>query len=272
MAVDANVVIFARIREEIASGVSVDSAIKTGFNKALSAILDGNITTLIAAIVLWILGPGSVKGFAQTLVLGIVLSMFTALVVTRLLIRSLYTLGLRDVRLYGKAKVGKSVNFLSKRGVFFGISIAVIAAGFIFMGVNKFALHRDELNYSLEFKGGTATTVDFDKTWTLDDLTAQVSPEIEKVTGSNVQIQTVSGTNEVIFKTNSLDVEKRESLESMFTEKFSAPGLPEPCRISRPAAMPCNAWATVVTGRELASFSRFTDTTEPVRFTFFWVP
>ncbi len=223
MAVDANVVIFARIREEIASGVSVDSAIKTGFNKALSAILDGNITTLIAAIVLWILGPGSVKGFAQTLVLGIVLSMFTALVVTRLLIRSLYTLGLRDVRLYGKGKARKSVNFLSKRGVFFGISIAVIAAGFIFMGVNKFALHRDELNYSLEFKGGTATTVDFDKTWTLDDLTAQVSPEIEKVTGSNVQIQTVSGTNEVIFKTNSLNVEKRESLESMFIEKFSVP-------------------------------------------------
>ncbi len=223
MAVDANVVIFARIREEIAAGFSVDSAIKTGFNKALSAILDGNITTLIAAIVLWILGPGSVKGFAQTLVLGIVLSMFTALVVTRLLIRAFYTLGFKDVKWYGKAKDRKSVNFLSKRGLFFGISIAVIAAGFIFMGVNKFALHRDELNYSLEFKGGTATTVDFDKEWNLDDLTAQVAPEIEKVTGSNVQIQTISGTNEVIFKTNTLDVSTRENLEGMFNEKFSIP-------------------------------------------------
>ena len=223
MAVDANVVIFARIREEIAAGFSVDSAIKTGFNKALSAILDGNITTLIAAIVLWILGPGSVKGFAQTLVLGIVLSMFTALVVTRLLIRALYALGMNDARFYGKAKDRKAGNFLSKRGLFFGISCAVIVAGLVFMGVNKFALHRDELNYSLEFKGGTATTVDFDRAWSLDELTIDVEPEIQKVTGSNVQIQTVSGTNEVIFKTNSLDVETREALEDMFVSKFGIP-------------------------------------------------
>ncbi len=223
MAVDANVVIFARIREEIAAGFSVDSAIKTGFNKALSAILDGNITTLIAAIVLWILGPGSVKGFAQTLVLGIVLSMFTALVVTRLLIRAFYALGLKSEKLFGRAKQGKSVNFLSKRGLFFGISIAVIVAGLVFMGVNKFALHRDELNYSLEFKGGTATTVDFDREWSLDELTAQVEPEIRNTTGSNVQIQTISGTNEVIFKTNSLTIDQREALEDMFIDKFSIP-------------------------------------------------
>jgi SecD/SecF fusion protein len=220
MAVDANVVIFARIREEIAAGYSVDSAIKTGFNKALSAILDGNITTLIAAIVLWVLGPGSVKGFAQTLVLGIVLSMFTALVVTRLLIRAMYTLGMKSEKFYGRVKGSKSVNFLSKRGLFFAISSAIIVAGLVIMGVNKFALNRDELNYSLEFKGGTATTVDFDKEWNLDDLTAQVAPEIEKVTGSNVQIQTISGTNEVIFKTNSLDVDTREDLQDMFVEKF----------------------------------------------------
>ncbi|MCR4618325.1 MAG: protein translocase subunit SecD [Lachnospiraceae bacterium] len=223
MAVDANVVIFARIREEIAAGFSVESAIKTGFNKALSAILDGNITTLIAAIVLWILGPGSVKGFAQTLVLGIVLSMFTALVVTRLLIMACYALGMKDAKFYGRAKDRKSVNFLSKRVVFFVISAVVIIAGVCYMGVNKFALNRDELNYSLEFKGGTATTVDFDKAWSLDELTAQVAPEIEDVTGSNVQIQTISGTNEVIFKTNSLSVETRENLENMFTEKFAVP-------------------------------------------------
>ncbi|MBR6302342.1 MAG: protein translocase subunit SecF, partial [Lachnospiraceae bacterium] len=173
--------------------------------------------------VLWILGPGSVKGFAQTLVLGIVLSMFTALVVTRLLIRALYALGLKDTRFYGKAKDRKAGDFLSKRGLFFGISCAVIVAGLVFMGVNKFALHRDELNYSLEFKGGTATTVDFDRAWSLDELTKDVEPEIQKVTGSNVQIQTVSGTNEVIFKTNSLDVETREALEDMFVSKFGIP-------------------------------------------------
>ena len=90
MAVDANVIIYARIREEIADGASVKGAIRTGFKKALSAIIDGNVTTLIAAFVLNLLGTGSVKGFAQTLALGIVLSMFTALVVSRLLITSFY--------------------------------------------------------------------------------------------------------------------------------------------------------------------------------------
>lgn len=93
MAVDANVIIYARIREEIADGASVKGAIRTGFKKALSAIIDGNVTTLIAAFVLNLLGTGSVKGFAQTLALGIVLSMFTALVVSRLLITSFYEIG-----------------------------------------------------------------------------------------------------------------------------------------------------------------------------------
>ena len=88
MAVDANVIVFARIREEIKSGRPVVSAVETGFSKALSAILDGNITTLIAAAVLGILGSGTVKGFAITLTLGVVLSMFTALVITRILINS----------------------------------------------------------------------------------------------------------------------------------------------------------------------------------------
>ena len=96
MAVDANVIIFSRIGEELVSGKTVRSSIKIGFQKAMSAILDGNITTLIAAFVLWILGSGTVKGFAQTLALGIVLSMFTALVVTRFIINAFLAIGLKD--------------------------------------------------------------------------------------------------------------------------------------------------------------------------------
>ena len=92
MAVDANVIIFARIREEIGAGKSVKGSIKTGFQKALSAILDGNITTLIAAIILSLKGSGSVKGFAHTLALSIVVSMFTALVITRLVMNAFYAL------------------------------------------------------------------------------------------------------------------------------------------------------------------------------------
>lgn len=219
MAVDANVIIFARIREELASGRTVRNAIKIGFDKALSAIIDGNITTLIAAGVLLLLGPGTVKGFAQTLALGIVLSMFTALVVTRYLLYAFYALGLKSEKLYGVGKEHKALDVLSKKGIFFGVSIAVIAAGFVVMGVHH-VTSGDALNYSLEFKGGTATTVTFNEAMTLEKATADVVPHIEEVTGSAVQVQTVQDSNEVIFKTNSLSVEQRTALGQMFVDNF----------------------------------------------------
>ena len=137
MAVDANVIIFARIREELATGKTVASSVKIGFNKALSAIIDGNITTLIAAIVLGLRGTGPIKGFAQTLALGIILSMFTAVFITRIILNALIGLGLDSVKLFGVAKEKKSINFLGKKHFFFGISVAVILVGFVVMGVQK---------------------------------------------------------------------------------------------------------------------------------------
>lgn len=219
MAVDANVIIFARIREELAAGKTVQTAIKTGFDKALSAIIDGNITTLIAAAVLLLLGPGSVKGFAQTLALGIVLSMFTALVVTRYILYAFYALGIRNEKFYGVGREHKVLNIVSRKGIFFGISAAVILAGFVVMGVNKVNTG-DALNYSLEFKGGTATTVVFQEAMSLEKANSEVVPKIEELTGSTVQIQTVQDSNEVIFKTNSLNMEQREALNQMFESDF----------------------------------------------------
>lgn len=219
MAVDANVIVFARIREELATGKTVKSAMQIGYDKALSAIIDGNVTTLIAAAVLWLLGPGTVKGFAQTLALGIVLSMFTALVVTKYIMKAFYALGLKDPKWYGVGKEHKTVNFLGKKGIFFGLSLAVILAGFITMGVYKMNTG-DALNYSLEFKGGTATTVTFDKNYTLEEINSEMVPLIESTTGSAVQIQTVQGSNEVIFKTGSLDVDQRQALNQMFVDNF----------------------------------------------------
>ncbi len=219
MAVDANVIVFARIREELATGKTVKSAMQIGYDKALSAIIDGNVTTLIAAAVLWLLGPGTVKGFAQTLALGIVLSMFTALVVTKYIMKAFYALGLKDPKWYGVGKEHKTVNFLGKKGIFFGFSLAVIAVGFITMGVYKMNTG-DALNYSLEFKGGTATTVTFDKSYTLEEINSEMVPLIESTTGSAVQIQTVQGSNEVIFKTGSLDVDQRQALNQMFVDNF----------------------------------------------------
>jgi len=222
MAVDANVIIFARIREEIAAGISVRTSLKTGFDKALSAIIDGNITTLIAAAVLWFLGPGTVKGFAQTLALGIGLSMFTALVITKLVLYAFYGLGFKDEKWYGVAKARKNIDFLGKKKWFFGISATLAIAGFVVMGVYHVNTG-DALNFSLEFKGGTATTVTFDKAMTLDEVNKDVLPYVEEIAKSAVQIQTVQNSNEIIFKSASLNVEQREAMDKMFMDNFSIP-------------------------------------------------
>lgn len=219
MAVDANVIIFARIREELATGKTVRSAMNIGFQKAMSAILDGNITTLIAAAVLWIFGSGSIRGFAQTLVLGIVLSMFTALVVTRLIMNAFYALGLQKEKWYGVGKAHKALDFLGKKAVFFAISLAVIAGGFVMMGVNK-ASTGDILNFSLDFKGGTATTVTFDREYTLSEIETQIIPLMEEITGSAIQPQPVQGTNEVVFKSNTLTGTQREGIEELLITSF----------------------------------------------------
>ena len=221
MAVDANVIIFARIREELATGKTVQSAIKIGFEKALSAIVDGNITTLIAALVLGIKGSGTVKGFAQTLALGIILSMFTALVITKMLLKAFYAVGLKNVKLYGVAKEKKSINFLSKKAVFFAVSLVVIVAGFAVMGMNK-ASKGTALNYSLEFVGGTSTNVTFNEDMSIEDIDKDIVPLIEAITGDgNVQTQKVAGTNEVIFKTRTLTVEEREQLGNIMVSNYS---------------------------------------------------
>lgn len=220
MAVDANVIIFARIREEIAKGKTVKSAIDTGFKKATSAIVDGNVTTLIAALVLGVMGSGTIKGFAITLALGIGLSMFTAMIVTRLILKAFYALGLQSAKLYGTAKERKAVDFTSKRKIFFGVSIAAILAGFVFMGIGK-AQTGNTLNYSLEFVGGTSTNVTFNEDMTLADIDSRVVPLIENITGDgNVQTQKIEGTNEVIFKTRSLQVEERETFKNTMVEQF----------------------------------------------------
>lgn len=219
MAVDANVIIFARIREEIAEGISVKAAIAQGFKKALSAILDGNITTLIAAAVLGWLGSGSVKGFAQTLALGIVVSMVTALFVTRIILNAFYELGLKDEKYYGKAKTAKTFDFLSKKAIFFVLSLVIIAGGFITMGINKNTTG-DILNYSLDFKGGTATSITFNEDLSIEDIEKDVVPVVEEVAGGSVQTQKVQGTNEVIIKTRTLSVEERKEMEQALVDQF----------------------------------------------------
>ena len=218
MAVDANVIVFARVREEIATGKSVQTSMKIGFQKAMSAILDGNITTLIASVVLMALGSGTVKGFAYTLMIGIILSLFTAMVVTRYILYSLYALGLKSEKLYGRAKERKSIDFIGKKAVFFTISGIIIAAGLISMGVHS-ATEGKALNYGLDFMGGTSTTADFGKDMTIEDIENDIFPYVEKVTGdSDVQATKVEGTTQVTIKTRTLSLDERQELEDTLAE------------------------------------------------------
>ena len=218
MAVDANVIVFARIREEIATGKSVQTSMKIGFQKAMSAILDGNITTLIASVVLMALGSGTVKGFAYTLMIGIILSLFTAMVVTRYILYSLYALGLKSEKLYGRAKERKSIDFIGKKAVFFTISGIIIAAGLISMGVHS-ATEGKAWNYGLDFMGGTSTTADFGKDMSIEDIENDIVPYVEKVTGdSDVQATKVEGTTQVTIKTRTLSLDERQELEDTLAE------------------------------------------------------
>lgn len=220
MAVDANVIIYARIKEEITAGLSVRNAIKSGFHKAFSAIFDGNVTTLIAAFVLMWLGSGTVRGFAYTLALGIVVSMFTALVVSRILVYAVYAVGVRNEKFYGRAKVRKSINFTGHKKIFFTISILLILSGPVIMLVNS-QMGNNALNYSLEFSGGTATTVTFNEDMDIAQIDSEVTPVVEEITGDgNVQPTKVVGTNQVIIKTRALDLEERQEFNDAMVENF----------------------------------------------------
>ena len=220
MAVDANVIVFARIREEIAAGKTVSSAINEGYKKALSAILDGQVTTFIAALVLMVLGSGTVKGFAYTLIISIVLSLFTALFVAKYLMQGLYAIGFKSEKLYGRAKDRKPINFLKHKAVYFIISIVVIVAGFVGMGVYSAQGNR-ALNYSLEFAGGTSTKADFGKDYTVEQVESDIVPEVAAVIGDNaIQATTVNGSTDIVLKTRTLTLDEREELASMLVEKF----------------------------------------------------
>ncbi len=221
MAVDANVIIFARVREEMARGKSIKSALKAGFQKAMSAIIDGNVTTLIAAAVLWFMGSGTVKGFAQTLAIGIVVSMFTALVITRIIVFAFYAVGLRGEKFYYHPKKERQpIDFIGKKKYFFTLSIAVMLIGLGVLGYN-YSQGRGAFAYGLEFEGGTSTTVDFNKDYTINEIDQEIVPVVEEVTGdNNVQTQKVEGSNQVIIKTVTLDLDQREALNQALVDNF----------------------------------------------------
>ncbi len=219
MAVDANVIIFTRIKEEIAAGKDVSSAIKTGFKKASSAIIDGNVTTLIAAAVLALKGSGTVKGFAYTLAIGIIISMFTALFVTRAIINMMYHLGAKNPKLYGKQKNIKTLNFVKNRFKFLVISGVVILIGIGAMVYNKTSIN-GLFAYGLDFKGGTSLTVEY-----ADDADMPSNSDIEKLFNDELNVDadvaTVSDAKQMVIRSAELSDDQRDLASDLLKDKYS---------------------------------------------------
>lgn len=226
MAVDANVIIFARIKEELGAGVEVKNAIKTGFKKATSAILDGNITTLIAALVLMKMGTGPIQGFAKTLAYGIIISMITAMFITRGLLYLLYSMGFNKASMYGVQKERKVINFVGKRAILLGISGVVIVLGVLVTFLNSkgtFDGRNSYFNLSVEFQGGVSTSVEFDKNYDIKEFNEKILPEIQKIVGDgDVLANAVDGTNEYVIRTKTLDRKVRDEINAMLVDKFGA--------------------------------------------------
>ncbi len=219
MAVDANIIIFERIKEEIRLGRTLRSAILSGYSRATPAIIDGNVTTLIAGVILFMLGTGTIKGFAQTLSIGILISMFTALVITRALLISFVSLGIKDKKYVMKAN-GEEKQFKLKiidggmRSVFIsGLVLALGLAGMTFFMTTG----QEAFNYDIEFTGGTLLTIDLKEDVNNNEVIEIVN---NSVGVDNSQVQRVDGTTKVVIKTRSMTQEERLVLVDDLSENY----------------------------------------------------
>jgi SecD/SecF fusion protein len=226
MAVDANVIIFSRIREELEVGKTLRASVSAGFRKARTAIVDGNVTTLIAAAVLYIMGTGTIRGFSQTLALGIVISMFTALVVTRIIVVGFVELGATNKALYGRDYHVKVFDIVKRRKIWFSVSLVIIIIGFIMLPVHK-GTKDSILNYDIEFIGGTSTLVTTNEVVyeTLEELQEGVRGLVVEATGDETPqmniVRGVDGAGQFVIKTKELDTETGMALREALMDKFS---------------------------------------------------
>ena len=222
MAVDANVVIFERIKEELRAGKTVKSAIESGFKRAFTAILDSNITTLIAAAVLFFLGTGTIVGFATTLGIGVIVSMFTALTVTHFLLNRMVDFRIRSPKAYGLNDHALRPRFavLKNFKIFGGISILLVLTGLVSLILLPFG--QNFFNLSIDFAGGTE--IEFAMHQTVDqNLQTEVGNLFEEVTGMEASSVTSSGDNNenVLIRSTSIDSEKREAVIEKMTETYN---------------------------------------------------
>ncbi|MBX2980440.1 MAG: protein translocase subunit SecDF [Flavobacteriales bacterium] len=200
MAVDANVLIYERIREELRAGKMMKSAVDLGYKGAYSAIIDSNVTTLIVAVILYLFGSGPIKGFATTLGLGILTSLFTALFLSRMIITWRLEQG-KSFSVWNnwssKVFVNANYQFMAKRKTFYVISAVIIGAGIVSMFTNNF-------NWGVDFSGGRTYVVKFDDAVRVEDVRAALAPNFraEDGTQNTVNVKSYGGARQVKITTN----------------------------------------------------------------------
>ena len=218
MAVDANVIIFSRIREELAAGRSVRVAAETGYKRALTSIIDSQVTTLIAAVILYEVGTSSVKGFAFTFMVGIIVSIFTAVIVTQLYVglfaqsRSTAKLSFFGMRKDGSASFtfSKRIPLIDKRKVFYCISAVILIIG-LGCGVIR------GLNFGIDFTGGTMIQMDMGKQVKISD----VEKAIAKYDLDPTIIYSGAGNEEIVIRTKvAMENEERAQVIDTINEEF----------------------------------------------------
>ena len=223
MAVDSNVLIFERIKEELQSGKAVAAAISSGFARAWGTIIDTHVTTVVASAFLFIFGTGPVRGFAVTLVIGLVANVFTAVFVSRAIFELELARNLRRTNLsigIGRLELFRNVNidFLSKRKLTLGLSALVILIGVTSLVV------KGGPKYGLDFRGGTLMYVKFNPVPKLDDLRQVLSSKVK----GEVSLQETKGTGEIIIGTELADeqdlAQVRQTVEDTLREKYASLG------------------------------------------------
>lgn len=220
MSVDANILIFERVREELHAGNSVKQAIKEGFHNAMSSVIDSNITTLLLGIILYVFGTGPIQGFATTLIIGILTSLFSAIFISRLIFENMLDKN-RTISFSTKATENMfkniNINFVGKRKLYYLISSAIIA-----MGIVGYTMHG--LNFGVDFKGGRTYVVRFDG----DTEPEKVREALAQPLAAAPEVKTFGKDNQVKITTpyliddNSTDVDAK--VESKINEGLSKLG------------------------------------------------
>jgi SecD/SecF fusion protein len=195
LAVDANILIFERIREELALGKSVSQSIKEGFKHAMSSIIDSNVTLAILAVILYAFGSGPVQGFATTLFIGICTSLFSAILITRVMFEWMLERKMEipfDNNMTRSAFKNISFDFVGKRKIYYAFSTFIIILGVVFYFKNG------GLNLGVDFKGGRTYQVRFDKDIKTDDIKKALAPVFE---GAALDVKTIGGNNQAKITT-----------------------------------------------------------------------